>query len=162
MIKRKISEKEHSNLIASPNLYKKHTLSVKEFCSQSEEFISKYFGGAYEISVNGDYDFITISPRCFASVLKIALQTKLYNNSLKIHIYTSAKSSSISIQFNTDTLLPADFERLSQFETASGHKISVNENEILITTSAISVSILKIYAGKSKIILHALEEVFLG
>ena len=162
MIKRKISEKEQSELITSPNLYKQLTLSVKEFCSQIEEFILKYFGGAYEISLSGDYDFISISPRCFASVIKIALQTKPYNNSLKIHIRAGLKASSTSIQFNTDTLLPPDIERISHLSELSGHKISVTENEILITSSTIPISILKVYAGKSKIILHALEEVFFG
>jgi hypothetical protein len=161
MIKRKISIEKELQLLSSPQLYRRHTLNVMEFYSQVEDFILQYFGGAYEISLTRDYDFLSVSPRCFASILKIAVQRNPRKDTLRVRAHAGLKVSEIAIEFNTSALLPSDIAKIANLAELSGHEILIKENEILLTANVIPVTFLELYAGKSKILLHALEEIFL-
>ena len=161
MIKRKISIEKELQLLNSPMLYRRHTLNIMEFYSQAEDFILQYFGGAYEIKLTRDYDFLSVSPRCFASILKIAVQRNPRNTPLRIRAHAGLKISEIAIEFDTETLLPSDIEKIHNLAQLSDHEIIIKENEILLKANIIPVTVLELYAGKSKILLHALEEIFL-
>ena len=161
MIKRKIALNRELRLLSSPTLYTRQALNIREFISQAEDFLTEYFGGEYEIALTRDYDYVSVSPRAFAGVLKISMQRNVGRAPIKINVHAGLNVTKIAIEFDTSRIEPRDVEQMNTLCEYSGHSLSITENSVTLTSSIAPVTVINVYAGNSKVILHALEEMFL-